>query len=336
MEGNLTIDEAIQRTLDNSNLKKEQKLRMIEKAEELAKFYIDKKAPKGYKTHKHLQGDTQDFVGKLSALYGMQKIPNIEKLMKKTMKDEKSKDVMNDLLELASATKTLDDELFGTIAMDYDTHNGSMNQKVFKENIQVKYVSTKTINKEFREELGWKILRSPSSTEAGIIYRDAGDITYQSGLGTQLQLQPDLGVSIPEHYTTKNNNSTKNSNNKQSTVVFTNEELDTMGIVRDPIPALVKGYSHRMMLQETQSIREEIVNEFVYDYSEGSNEELEAKVKEGTHDWYIKLPDGVTIDQLPKSVRGRYKESRVSSDVDNFSDQVTLVRKDMSDFVEGY
>ena len=220
--------------------------------------------------------------------------------------------------------------------MNYDTHTGNMNQKVFDSNLQVKQVSVKNVNTLLQEELGWKILRHPTSSEAGVIYRDAGDITFQSGLGTSLQLQPDIGVEISSKYSSKKNNATQNYNRNTKTIVFTNEELDTMGMVRDPIPALVKGYSHRMMLQETQAIRETLVNEFTYDYKKDGKDKLKQKIKDGTHDWYINLPEGVTLDQLDKDIRKRYKASTASSDVDGFNDKVTLVRKDMSDFVEGY
>ena len=108
-----------------------------------------------------------------------------------------------------------------------------------------------------------------------------------------------------------------------------------MGMVRNPIAPLVKGYSHRMMLQETQVIRETLVNEFTYDYSNGDKQLLK-DIETGEHDWYIHLPEGVTLDQLDPKIRRKYQAARASSDVDGFSDKVTLVRKDMADFVEGY
>jgi len=331
-----TIDEKIKDLLDNSTLNAKAKKNIAKKAQELSEFYINKKAPKGLATDRNFEGDSRVLVGQLSALYAMQKIPNVNSILHKINSTKRHRKVVNKLLELSSAVQVLDDELYGTISLNYDTHTGNLNHKVFEGNIEVKHVNAHTINKEFREDLGWKILEHPADGKAGIMYRNAGDITFQGGLGTQLKLQPDLQVTIPKSYGLERNNAMSQVNGDRSTVVFTNDQLDTMGMVRDPIVSLVKGYSHRMLLQETQSIRKELVNEFTDVYSKKDDDKLKQKIKDREHNWYLNLPEGITIDQLPKEIRSRYKLSRSSSDVDDFASQVTLVRSDMADFVEGY
>ena len=331
-----TIKAEIDKAISESTLTDAAKRRAIATAKELADFYVDKKVPSGLGTDLHLDSGTRDLVSKLSTLYGMEQIPTISTLLEKINSSKKHRGYVSKLLELSSAVRVLDGELYGTMAENYDSHLGNFNHTVFNDNIQIKHVTPKDVNHKFNEDLGWKMLVHPTSSKAGIMYRDVGDMTFQSGLATNLKMQPNLGLKIPSNYDAKLNNAKANATTNTLDVVFTNEQLDTMGLKRNPIDSLVKGYSHRLMLKETQSIREMLVDEFTDVYSKKTEADLIQKIKDREHLWYLRLPDGMTLDQLPAEIRAKYKPARASSDVDGFRDKVTLVRKDMADYVEGY
>ncbi len=337
MKGKKSIEEAIEEVIAGYPAHPKATAKLVAKAKELAGLYMDKEATKGIRTDANLSTSERELVGQLSALYSMQKVPNLDSLIKKTMSGKKHKAVVNDLLELVSAIKTLDDELYDTITLEIDKHIGNFNKQIFDSNLEVKAVSLNSINKALRDDLGWKVLRHPTTNQAGILYRDGGDITFQGGLGTSAKLNDNLSIEISGKYSATANNAIPQVHSDMQTVVLTNEELETLGMIQDPIPSLVKAYSHRMFLQETQAIREEIINEFTYDYKNGNTErKIVNDIKKGEHLWYISLPDGVTIDQLDPLIQQKYKATRASSDVEGFADTVTLVRKDMADFVEGY
>ena len=336
MKEEVTIEQAIDEVLAASTFPTRTKNYLDSRAKELAGLYIDKKAPKGLRTDADRTLDQRELVGQLSALYSLQKVPETKSLFSKILGDKKRTSMMNDLLELATATKTLDDELYGTIEMNLDTHSGNFNHQVFKDNIQIKHVNMKTVNTALREDLGWKVLIKPTESQAGVIYRDAGDITFQSGLGTALQTDPNLNLQISDKYNTEKNNAIPNLQGQTQTVIFTPEQLDEMGLIRDPIPSLVKAYSHRMLLMETQAIRSEIVGKFTYDYESVGEKKILKDIENGEHNWYIKLPDHVTLADVDPKILDKYKATRSTSDADGFSDKITLVREDMADFIEGY
>ncbi len=335
-KGKLTIEEAIDMVLDTSDLTSAQKTKYDNKAKELAAYYIDKNAPKNFTTDKYLGVDEKEFVGQLAALYSMQKVPNINNLITKIMSSQARKEVVNNMLQLASATKVLDNELDGTISYALDKHNGNLNYQVFDNNVELKRVSRRNIDKELQRDLGWKILQHPTKEVAGILYRDGGDLTYQAGIGTQTRLQPNLNVAIPDSYAVSKNNSVPMLDGSGSRIILTNDQLKTIGLTKDPVASLVKGYSHRMMLQETQSIRETLVNEFSYNMVDNTEAEIVNDIKAGKHNWYIQLPKGMTLSEMDPLIQKKYKLSRARSDANDFSKKMTLIRSDMSDFVEGY
>jgi len=335
LKGNVTIADAIASLESDPKLTAGQLRNAKAIAKDLAGYYVDKVVPKhGYKTDLNLPASISDKVSKLSALYAMEKVPNINGLLTKINSSSKHTDMFTKLYEISVASKSLDNELDATISYQLDKHTGNLNHMVFKNNNETRVVTLGNINKAMSSGLGWKVLRKPTKTEAGIIYRDAGDISFQSGAGVNLKMDPNINLSLPGQFDPLANKAVTNTD-APARLILSNKELDTLGYVRNPVYSLVKAYTHRMMLLETQSIREEIVDKFTYD-SKTKPADIVKAIKKGEHLWYIKLPKDVTLADLPKEIQGRYTEAHAKSDAGDFGDSVTLVRKDMKDFVEGY
>lgn len=306
----------------------------MKRAEALAELYINKVA-----TDRYLHTDTEysENVSTLSALYAIKKVPNYKSIISKASFDKKHRKFTQELLELSGATKQLDNEINTVTDFNINEHNGNLNHMTFEKPIQTMQVSTNNINHKLRSDLGWKVLRTPTKDTAGIIYRQVDDITFQAGIGTNLRLNPNPTVNLSAKYSTVKNNSVPSvSGDKGSKVVFTNDELTTLGVTRDPIASLVKAYSHRMMLLETQSIREEITEHFTYRYDNSKKQDILNDIKEDKHLWYIHLPEDVIYDELPTLIKAKYKMAKAKSNVSDFDQKVTLVRKDMEDFIQGY
>jgi len=335
LTGTITIDQAIDTIKSNPKLNKNQLKNADTIAEGLAEFYINKVPPKtGFKTDLKLPKGIKDTTSKLSALYAMKKIKDVDVLLADINGNKAKQELFSELLDISIANKTLDNELDSTISYEIDKHSGNLNHMVFETNNEIKVVTTRNINQVMANGLGWKILRKPTKTQAGIVYRDAGDISYQGGAGVNLKTDPNIDLRLPSEFEASTNTAVNNSGSRAK-IILKNHELDTLGYVRNPVYSLVKGHTHRMMLLETQAIREEVVNKFTYS-DKTKPTKIEKDIKTGKHLWYIKLPKGTTLADMPELVQKKYTASSAKSDVAGFEGEVTLVRKDIKDFIEGY
>ena len=336
VKGRKTVDELINEAVSNTSLKGAQKNRAISSAKDLANYYINKVAPKSFTTDMTYRGETKKLVSTLSALEAIKLMGNTDAIFKKINSSPEHLKAVNTMLELATATKALDEELYGTLAMKYDSHQGNLNHKVFEHSVETKVVTLRDIDKHLDESLGWEVLEFPTATKAGVIFRTSRDFNVQSGIHTNLKLNPDLAVEIDDKYSSTLNNAVSNLDKGTKTKIFTNDQLEKMGMKRDPIASLVKGYSHRMLLLETEAIRKELTSKYTYAYASRGPKGLLSMIEKGNHLWYVKLPDGMTLAELDPKIRAQYKLSEAQSDANGFSTKVTLVRKDISDFIEGY
>ena len=327
--GELTIDEAID-SIDATEAVKE-------RSQALADYYIDKTTSQKYiSTTKGLDTAIKEDVAKLSTLYALKKVPNVDKLLTKLMSSEKHKAATQEFLNLSIAIKNLDDEVLEVEDILLDKHDGNLNHYVFDNNVEVKPVTLDNVDRKLDEELGWRLLRKPGKGKIGIMYRDKGDITVQSGVGVNYSYNPNIHISTSEHYANKTNNGTVGTESGASTVKLTDEELTTIGLIRDPAVSLVKAYSHKMMLLETQAIREEITSKFTYNFNAVGKDKIVKDISSGSHLWYIQLEGDTKLVDMPEDIKRKYKIATSRSDLSSFNQQTTLIRKDISNFVEGY
>lgn len=334
LTGSKTIDDTISEIETSTSLTPTQFRNATKIAQGLGKFYINKDTSGHYTTDLRLDTNIADTVSKLSALYALKEIKDVDTLLTKVNASKSTQSIFNELYEMSVAIKTLDKELDSTITYELDKHIGNLNHMVFKDNNELQVVTQNNVNKKMSEGLGWKILRKPTKTEVGIIYRDRGDISYQSGTGTNLKVDPNINLSLPNGYdpvTNKAMGGVKDS----PRIILTNKELDELGYLRNPAYSLTKAYTHRQMLLETEGVRELIVKKQVYT-DKVPVSQIQKDIKAGTHKWYIKLPEGKTLADMPEEIQKRYTEAHAKSDANGFNDKVDLVRKDAKDFIEGY
>jgi len=323
-----SIDEVI------VSLKKEYKVTkaMEDKASNLANLYINKETTRGMR---HTDIGDLYAVKALSALYSLKLIPNSEQEIRNMYNNHR--DIMQEFLDLSSGNKALDDSLHKDTRYSQGVHVGNLELPTFKENVQLKQVTKSSINSLFDESKGWKILRKPTTNTTGIIYRIQEEVTFQAGLGTNYKMDPTENLIVyNKNQDAENANAVSVVDSNAEKLILSKEELTELGEERDVAKSLVKSYSHRMMLLETQSIRKELVDKFTYQYTPDLDSQIRKDIKTREHLIYMKLPKDISIDNLPKDIRLRYKPVSYTSDVDNFDEQVTLVRKDLSDFVQGY
>lgn len=308
LTGKVKATDLITKLVSESSLSERVKKEAVRDAEDLAHYYINKIEP----TSKLISDrNLPDLTKQLSTLKAIELIKDADKIFTKIGKSSSLQSTVNELLQVSNALKTLDEEITGTITIDSFSHLGNLYHQSFNTNVELKAVPLKELNKLLSLDLGWKVLRHPTAAHEGLVYRDKGDINIQSGVGTNLKY---------------------NSNIDPLGTVLSNEELTTLGVIRNPAVSLVKAYSHKQMLLETQSIREELTGKFTYSDSTPVSRILD-DIKQRKHLWYIETPMGTSFDALPREIRKLYK---VSKGPRLGSESNMLVRRDIADFVEGY
>jgi len=205
-------------------------------------------------------------------------------------------------------------------------------------------VTMKSVNSYINgENNGWTLLRNPTKTELGIVYRQLIDSTDIKGAQTDLKLKTD-DVDITEEYQKKYTNVVQ-SGMDSFKLVLSPKEKQTLGVEEDFVDSLVRGTAHSMAVSDSQHIRDAIVEE--ENRFDGTDDEkiasLEEHIKASNIDapWFVKLDKDKLYPDLPKSVRAKYKSvGKRASDVvgksgRKFSDEVHLVRKDMAHILIG-
>jgi hypothetical protein len=205
-------------------------------------------------------------------------------------------------------------------------------------------VTLKDVNRYINgENNGWKLLREPTKTELGIVYRQLIDSTDLKGAQTDLQLKTD-DVDVTNDYHKKFTNVVQ-SGMDSFKLVFTPLEKQTLGVEEDFVDSLIRGTAHSMAVSDSQYIRDAIVaSENRFDGTDKEKlESLATYLKSSNADapYFVKTAPGYIYDSLPAAVKAKYKSvGKRASDVVGesglkFSDEVHLVRKDMAHFLIG-
>jgi hypothetical protein len=214
----------------------------------------------------------------------------------------------------------------------------------WKEPAVLKAVTVKEVASYMNgEESGWTVLREPTKTELGIVYKQIIDSTSVQGAYTDTKLSStDVDVYSSSH---KNYNNVSKAEGDSYKIALTPEEKTTLGIDTDFVESLVKGTAHSIAVKDSQSIRDAIImseNRFVAD-TDSKLGALKNLIKADNADapWFVKLSTDQTYSSLDPSVKAKYKQiAGRASDVEGssgskFSDEVTLVRKDLAHLLIG-
>ncbi len=181
---------------------------------------------------------------------------------------EKDKELSTELINTSVALKQATDETYRMIR----------DRKIFRDNMlfeqfdvpkDFKIVDIKDLNSNtYPPEAGWKILRSPTTKDYGLVYRDKIEATSQPGMGTSVRYKT-ADIMVPrDKYKPNAQNATTvySGETKMHKLTLTKEELKKLKMIRNPGDTIVRAYGRIMEIRDTQAVRDEIVNQSMTTY----------------------------------------------------------------------
>ena len=211
----------------------------------------------------------------------------------------------------------------------------SMISDYYKEPFTIEAIELHELKRyENGENTGWKILKKPTDSELGIVWKPIIDSSNIMGAYTDIKLRSgDINIKG-----NKANYPGVIETSEGSKLRLTKEQKIELGLVEDFSHALVKTTAHSMAIQDSQIIRDELLKLDTRMILGKDTSMLSDIIKSSNIDnpWFIKLEDGVSLLDMPADIRAKYKPvgSRASN-VKNFDKQVDLVRKDISHWLLG-
>ncbi len=263
---------------------------------------------------------------KLLALESIKRIgaKDFEKLLQK----QELMDVIRDN-SVANKLATLTNEglapVRDSLVMDY-----------YAEPHQKRAITLADIKQYEFENTGWKILKRPTRTELGIVYRPTIDSTDVAGAYTDTKLVS-TDIDVPETMRKYPGVVETKTGYK---LLIPKELKREMGLIEDFSQGLVRSTAHSVAIQESQIIRDALLQEDTWMTVGGvrNTQELQDIIKSDNVDnpWFLKLQEGKTFDELPSDIKAKYMPvGKRASNVKGFNESVDLVRKDISHWLLG-
>ena len=205
----------------------------------------------------------------------------------------------------------------------------------YKEPFQMEAVTESELRKyEVGEAQGWKVLRKPKGQELGIVYRETIDNTSIMGAYTDIKLSTtDIDIKGAKQ---KSRGLVKTTDGYK--LRLTRAEKMKLGLVEDFSQSLVRSAAHNMAIQDSQVIRNAVLQKDSRIVLNKDTKKLEDIIKADNIDnpWFVKLGEDMSYSDLPASVKAKYMPvGNRASDVANFNENVDLVRKDISHWLMG-
>jgi hypothetical protein len=254
--------------------------------------------------------------------YGAKKFENM-------LKNEDLMDVVKDN-SLANALSTLENDgtalIRDSLVMDY-----------YKEPVTIEAVTKADFHRyEYGENTGWEILKAPTKTELGVVFKKTIDSTDIAGAYTDTKLTS-TDVNVRQHL--KRYPGVVETKNGHK-LLLTRAEKRKMGLIENFAQGLVRSTAHSMAIQESQIIRDELLKKDTHltvgDAKSIKKLETMVEAENVENPWFIKLEEGTEYSKLPAAVRARYMPvGNRASNVKNFNENVDLVRKDISHWLLG-
>jgi len=273
---------------------------------------------------------TSEFQVDLRKLLALESIKRLgAKKFEKLLGNKELIDVIKDN-SVANALATLDIE--GT-----ESIRDSLVSDYWKEPFQIKAVREKDFRMyEYGEETGWKVLKAPTRNELGIVYKPTIDSTDIAGAYTDMKLGS-TDVNVPRNL--KGYKGVVEHRNGYKLLLSADQKAK-LGLIRGFEQGLVRSTAHSMAAQESEIIRNSILQDDTWMAigKAGSEKELEGIIEASNVDnpWFLKLEEGTAYNKLSKEIRAKYMPvGNRASNVRGFNDKVDLVRKDISHWLLG-
>ena len=273
---------------------------------------------------------TEGFQSDLRKLLALESIKRIgSKKFEKLLGNTELMEVIKDN-SVANAVSTLNnsgtENLRDSLVMDYP-----------KEQFQMKAIREKDFRMyEFGEETGWKVLKAPTRTELGIVYKPTIDSTDVAGAYTDMKLSS-TDIDVGRDFKSFPGVVATNTGYK---LLLTKDQKKELGYLDGFEHGLVRSTAHSIAMQESQIIRDQVLQDDTWMIiGKGrSTTKLENIIEADNIDnpWFIKLEEGTKYGKLPASIRAKYMPvAGRASNVNNFNEKVDLVRKDISHWLLG-
>jgi len=329
--------------------------REFELLDEIAEVVVNKRVGKNlvYNTYE-VFGDNHNAEAVVTLL-SIKKLAEKEKTttedIKQLLEHKDLKNILSDnVLALRSYTHKVHNNRGNTKSLRY-VHQ-TFNRKVAKEKIETKVITRDELdNYDLVEENGWKVLRKPTDSTVGIIYRKVYDDVTTKGIGTDVRYNQQ-DIYVPDHIVMKYKHNLKTNNivtiNRESKkerkfkLVLTEEEEATLGYMTDAKDVVIRSTQHMAVANDTIVIRDRLLEESLTMKIDSTNDpRLNTllnliKAQDVDHPYFIKLGVDLHYEDLPKEIKQKYiLKPKVLSNVQNFNENVTLVRKDISYWLLG-
>ena len=320
----------------------------IAAAKDMANLYIDGN-PTGNSYNGKLSGVPSTRVAnveQLTALYSLQKIPGSQAAIQDTYNNYN--ELYFDLVDKVRATEETTEKLYNE-TRDDKNFRGNMMLDYYDDNVEFKAASNKEmLDKAFDIDNGWKVA-IPASDNGGyaILYRKGGQAQNQAGFGTNIGYG-NTDVFMPKEFKPEGNMKHivefGKGKNKYYKAVIPTKIKKEIGLIQNPAQTIVRSYAHIQKVEDTQAIRREIVEQSGITYTIKSEKdrdlkEIERMATERGEDepMFIKLGKDVAYTNLPDAVKRRFSIIKPKmSNVQNFQNEVHLVRNDVSPWLVGY
>jgi hypothetical protein len=209
----------------------------------------------------------------------------------------------------------------------------------YKEPFAIEAITRDELSRyENGEVTGWKVLPPPKGEERKpneliIVYKPIIDSTSIPGAYTDTKLSStDITVSRGK---AKSKGVVKTKDGYK--LLLTKKQKKDLGLIEDFSHGFVKGTAHSMAIKDSQIIRNELLKEDTRMVLGNDPKKLQEVIAANNVDnpWFVKLPEGKSISDMPADIQAKYKQVKNASNVNKFNEEVDLVRKDISHWLMG-
>lgn len=342
--GQSTIDEEIAKYIKDSGLKD----RQIQKADKYSALFIDGVLTENMDPNLSLsQGaDTANKILKLASLYSLKRIKGSTDILRDLSSNHPQ--LFKKLKTETFVLKSLNTQMHKRTG-DVDISLPNLVEDIFHKPMEFYIVTPSMLKKpEYSEKQGWTVVRQPDSKKKqyGIIAREKTSgltegIAVNTGyINNGIHISQEAQEATDYFLNTPHINSIDVTGKAASArLVLTAEEKQKINIENSPAKMLVRAYAHKEFILATQSVRETLSKSFTGKYYKPSDlGELDNLIEKGHHPIFLKLPEGMTLDDVSPEIRREYEpvDKNIISDIAGFSKGFDYVRTRMSDSVIGY
>lgn len=205
----------------------------------------------------------------------------------------------------------------------------------YKDPVIFKVVTKEQLKNYQGPKSSWEVIRYPTDKKLGVIYQKVIDSTDSQGVFLDLKLQSS-DLDVEQHYSKYQGVMKVNGKYKLS---LTQEEKESAGLITNAEQSIVRSMAYNMAINDTNIIRDKVLEEDTYyNIARGGEEELIKRIEADNQEtpWLLKGVDSLPYDKLDARIKAKYMPlPKEASDVDRFNEKVDYVRKDMAYWLTG-